>query len=69
MIKEDVKIAAQKWTMMDVAKEKDRLAEINPDYLKTLNKTNARIFIRQYPDFLNTDKIIDNRRLVLFIVN
>ena len=44
-------IAAHNWTTQDAADEKDRLSEINPDYLKALNKANANIFIRQYPDF------------------
>ncbi len=44
-------IAAHNWTIMDAAIEKDRLAEINPNYLKALNKADARIFVRQYPDF------------------
>ncbi|NHZ84854.1 MAG: hypothetical protein GWP19_03120 [Planctomycetia bacterium] len=44
-------IAAHNWTIMDATKEKDKLAEINSDYLKALNKADAKIFVRQYPDF------------------
>lgn len=44
-------IAAKNWTTMDAAEEKDRLSKINPDYLKALNKADANIFVRQYPDF------------------
>lgn len=46
-----VEIAAHNWTTKDAAEEKDRLSQINPDYLKALNKANANIFISQYPDF------------------
>lgn len=48
-LKED--IAAKNWTIIDAAEAKDRLSEINPDYLKALNKADANIFVRQYPDF------------------
>ena len=44
-------IEAHNWTTMDAAKEKDRLANINPDYLTALNKADANIFVRRYPDF------------------
>ena len=44
-------IEARNWTTMDAAEEKDRLYEINPDYLKALNKADAKIFVRQYPEF------------------
>jgi hypothetical protein len=44
-------IAAKNWTTKDAAEEKDRLFEINQDYLKALNKADAKIFVRQYPDF------------------
>ena len=44
-------IAAKNWTITDSAEEKDRLSEINPDYLNALNKADAKIFVRQYPDF------------------
>ena len=44
-------IEAHNWTTMDAAKEKNRLADINPDYLTALNKADANIFVRQYPDF------------------
>ena len=44
-------ISAKKWTATDAAEEKDRLSLINSDYLKALNKADAKIFVRQYPDF------------------
>jgi ribonuclease HII len=53
-------IAAKNWTMLDAAEEKNRLFEINPDYLKALNKADAKIFVRQYPDFFKSGT--DDRR-------
>jgi hypothetical protein len=44
-------IASHDWTIKDAAEEKDKLSKVNPDYLKALNKADANIFIRQYPDF------------------
>lgn len=44
-------ITARNWTIQDAAEEKNRLSQINPEYLKALNKADAKVFIRQYPDF------------------
>lgn len=44
-------IEAHNWTTVDAAKEKDKLADINADYLTALNKADANIFVRQYPEF------------------
>ena len=44
-------ISAKDWTMEDVVEEKNRLAMVNQDYLQALNKADANVFVRKYPDF------------------
>ena len=43
-------MSAQDWAVRDVAHEKQRLHERNPEYLKALNKADPNVFVRKYGD-------------------
>jgi hypothetical protein len=50
------RICAANWNMRDIVEEKNRLADYNPAYLKALNKADANIFVRKYPDLFKDKK-------------
>lgn len=45
-----MEIGAKDWTTKDIIQEKQRLKNYNPEYLNALEKADANIFIRKYPD-------------------
>ena len=43
-------IAAKNWNLTDVAREKDRLSELEAEYVEALNRADPSVFERKHPD-------------------
>jgi hypothetical protein len=43
-------IEAKDWNVIDAAREKDRLSELEPEYLEALNRVDPSVFERKHPE-------------------
>jgi len=43
-------IEAKNWNLTDAAREKDRLSELEPEYLEALNRADPSVFERKHPE-------------------
>jgi hypothetical protein len=43
-------IEAKNWNLIDAAREKDRLSELEPEYLEALNRADPSVFERKHPE-------------------
>ena len=44
-------IEAKNWSLTDAAREKDRLSELEPEYLDALNHADPSVFERKHPEY------------------
>lgn len=43
-------IEAKNWSLADAARERDRLSELEPEYLEALNRADPSVFERKHPE-------------------
>lgn len=54
-----IEIELKDWTIDDIREEKERLSEINPEYLDALNKADPDVFVRKHPDLFSNNMHLD----------
>ena len=54
-----VEITAKDWTIKDIVQEKQRLMDYNPSYLSALEKADANVFVRKYPDLFKASNMLE----------
>ena len=43
-------ISVKEWTISDIRAQKEKLGNINPEYLNALNRCDPFVFVRKFPD-------------------
>lgn len=43
-------IEAKNWSLAEAARERDRLSELEPEYLEALNRADPSVFERKHPE-------------------